>query len=206
MKRRPWWPPILFLACPCCCSPTTAALPVGLPARGIPGAPGGGLRPDRRPRRRDRRGRAQGQRLRLPAPVQRVLPPLRDRDAARLSRPGREGPQGDAVPPAARRAAGARRGEGPLGRRRRAGEAADRRRRGREHAELAGDGVRRFVRGLRRDDLHAVRAGRGERPEPRRAPGRQRRHRGRLLGRPALARGPLVQLLRTRFPRAQSAT
>ena len=39
----------------------------------------------------------------VPAPDQRVLPPLRDRDAARLPDPGWQGPQGDALPAPARR-------------------------------------------------------------------------------------------------------
>ena len=60
------------------------ALPVGLPARGVQGALGGGLRQDRRRGRRRRAGRAADERLPAAAPDELDLLPLGHRDAARL--------------------------------------------------------------------------------------------------------------------------
>ena len=57
------------------------------------------VRQDRRPRHRHRAGGSQGQRFSAAAPVQRVLPPLRDRDSTRLSDPRWPGSPGDSIAP-----------------------------------------------------------------------------------------------------------
>ena len=105
------------------------ALPVGLPAGGVQGALGGRLRQDRGRSRRRRPGRPAHERLPAAAPDELDLLPVGHRDAARLPAARRPQPKGHALPAAAQRAARALGRQGALGRRRRARQAPDRRRR-----------------------------------------------------------------------------
>ena len=80
-------------------------MPDGLPGGGIPGPMAAGLRQDRRQGGSAHRGRAARGRLRRPAPDERVLLPLWGGDAGLLPSARRPHPEGDALPPPAKRAA-----------------------------------------------------------------------------------------------------
>ena len=190
MNPRSWWPAILILACPCLALAQSPPYQSDFPPDeflrvGMSCSTGSAIAASR-----SSRVRPEAERLPVPSPDERVLSSLRDRDAARLSHPGRQDAGGDPLPAPARCPPGRRRRPSHLGRRRRSGEAADGRVGRREHPGPCRRRARKTDRPGGRRALHAVLTRRGELPVPRRTPIGERRHHRGPLGRLTVARGP----------------
>ncbi len=155
-----------------------------------------GLRPHRLGGRGRRPGGSARKRLPVPATVQHLLLPLRDRDPRGVAAPRRTHAPGHALPAAAQRAPGAVRGQGPLRGGRRARPPSHGGRRGplrHRHGHRVAGGQRQGRR------LCRVRPRGRLRAEPPRARGRQHGDRRRSLGWTAASRDAVPRAA----PRAQ---